>query len=847
MILTEIIINWHFQPDTFDVLCLVKGFWKSFYLIEKNIMRITKVNMDSLTLIQGIKILLLKGSQKINNKTVYGIREISIKTGNKELGLKDCKENNGGLNKWYIEDADWFEGGLYKKFSNDNSLFSKNSNAYLDILNKLTENPPVIKKMIQKGKELKKKIEELDSSLGEMDANLNIFKEEYGLDGEGDSKILGASSKRFGKSCGQILRIFPYKKSGYYWIKPPCSKIPLRVYCDLSNKNSRLYAFFGSTGEKNLNNVKSLRDVRFECAKLGLEPTEIRDLKEIDSLQNYLNDLKVNLSAKAVIPIGYDYGCDRKMCNKRYHSLNSINSPDSTDIIKANINRKNTLNMAWSKSIKKTEENSVGFGLGKHGLVTFALPGIYPIKGVICSQNDDPDLEIKKFLAIDCDTKIRGNEDFNSIEFTNIKVKCPAQCGTKGKGKVWGSNIFKDDSSICKAGIHAGQLEGSEGGLIEISIEGPQKFFKGSDFNGIVSEDFDKPWDQSFQIKKFKFNCYIDNFINKNSFLELNLATNLREKNHLSLSDSIKASEKLLFKELAKLKIYNGENDLGINNSKNSSQNSTFSNESNSNDLTNKIDTSEEAIEIIERKFISYKTDIKNQLTLLFNGQKLLNEVNLEYAPLSSSDINPEGQEKIMSSFDIHIQGSLIEMKKVLEMAHRRVERATKNNVLLKKEILELQRFDSFDENYRYSLEKNWKVYDFRKIENGPSKWIIEKLNSFGRDYVISQKNKTKSFSDTYDASHLILNYKQIYDAIFRVSFFTKDDKRVGFAFRYIDPFNYYIFDMEKSGKGFKRLRKVVNGKSHVLAIKEDGGYLQNKWYRIRIKYKLAEIQVIIY
>ena len=35
---------------------------------------------------------------------------------------------------------------------------------------------------------------------------------------------------------------------------------------------------------------------------------------------------------------------------------------------------------------------------------------------------------------------------------------------------------------------------------------------------------------------------------------------------------------------------------------------------------------------------------------------------------------------------------------------------------------------------------------------------------------------------------------------------------------------------------GFKRIRKIINGNSIVLEQKQDGGYLQDIWYRVFIQ-----------
>lgn len=47
----------------------------------------------------------------------------------------------------------------------------------------------------------------------------------------------GCSPKKPAEACWRIIDKFPWKKSGYYWIKPSCSKIPMRVYCDYASED----------------------------------------------------------------------------------------------------------------------------------------------------------------------------------------------------------------------------------------------------------------------------------------------------------------------------------------------------------------------------------------------------------------------------------------------------------------------------------------------------------------------------------------------------------------------------------------------------------------------------------
>jgi hypothetical protein len=77
-------------------------------------------------------------------------------------------------------------------------------------------------------------------------------------------------------------------------------------------------------------------------------------------------------------------------------------------------------------------------------------------------------------------------------------------------------------------------------------------------------------------------------------------------------------------------------------------------------------------------------------------------------------------------------------------------------------------------------------------------------------------------------ATHLTLRFKELYDAKFTARVLIRDDGRVGFTFRLKDPFNFYVFEMNRigSGRGYKRIRKFVNGVPTIIYSIDDGGYL---------------------
>lgn len=65
-----------------------------------------------------------------------------------------------------------------------------------------------------------------------------------------------------------------------------------------------------------------------------------------------------------------------------------------------------------------------------------------------------------------------------------------------------------------------------------------------------------------------------------------------------------------------------------------------------------------------------------------------------------------------------------------------------------------------------------------------------------------------------------------------------------GIAFRYRDPFNYYVFEMSKLKNGYVRLSKVVKGKLEVLQTVMNGGFNPKVWYLVKIEAQQNNLKV---
>lgn len=76
---------------------------------------------------------------------------------------------------------------------------------------------------------------------------------------------------------------------------------------------------------------------------------------------------------------------------------------------------------------------------------------------------------------------------YRGAEGRRITVIC--QPGSKAE-RIWGTDVYTDDSSICTAAAHAGIVSLSNGGLVTAVIAGGRPSYSGSTRHGITSERF---------------------------------------------------------------------------------------------------------------------------------------------------------------------------------------------------------------------------------------------------------------------------------------------------------------------------------------------------------------------
>ena len=81
----------------------------------------------------------------------------------------------------------------------------------------------------------------------------------------------------------------------------------------------------------------------------------------------------------------------------------------------------------------------------------------------------------KSILELTCDTIMNGNNDFDgnifiilAQIFSKFNVKCPNKCRVLANEAVTGNFLYKDDSPICLAAIHAGMIDDINGGAFSV-------------------------------------------------------------------------------------------------------------------------------------------------------------------------------------------------------------------------------------------------------------------------------------------------------------------------------------------------------------------------------------------
>ncbi|MEM8695965.1 MAG: LCCL domain-containing protein [Pseudomonadota bacterium] len=83
-----------------------------------------------------------------------------------------------------------------------------------------------------------------------------------------------------------------------------------------------------------------------------------------------------------------------------------------------------------------------------------------------------------------------------SLRGTGQSLRCHCAGSATGSGSVWGTDVYTDDSRICRAAVHAGAI-GPSGGTVVIRAVSGRASYAGSRRNGVATSNYGR-WSGSY-------------------------------------------------------------------------------------------------------------------------------------------------------------------------------------------------------------------------------------------------------------------------------------------------------------------------------------------------------------
>ena len=393
----------------------------------------------------------------------------------------------------------------------------------------------------------------------------------------------------------------------------------------------------------------------------------------------------------------------------------------------------------------------------------------YPVLSIICSTNDDRGKKNFSSNDIECDTNLRSNKFSNYEIYTNLRLICPRSCSSD-KSPIYGTGIYTDNSSICKAALHSGIIKDSDGGVIQVIIESGKKDYIGSTRFSIESLDYSKEWDRSFRIIKYNPYCPVDKLkefmkgkIKESSFISVEekfantqlSQINYNELNTISEFPYNKENRKsiVITKELEKLiNYYRFSNKISLKKDTPSNKNNKF----NINATPYYEMTTEDAITSIYAIKEKFTKQIEINKSVGQDFKTLIGKIIFQINILNlDKELGLKNQESVHNTLKKRTE---IIMKKIFNLSRKFKQRVFKTEHLLNKARVKIDNFlkmDQFIEDYSsQNIFDNYSVFNNMKGIGNPSKWDYYMYNLNGHFKTIIQKH---SF---FDSRSVFFNFK---------------------------------------------------------------------------------------
>ena len=535
--------------------------------IKNNKKRKNEFNLN-LNHLKIIKILMHVPLESYMNQAIYGINKIKLTDGAVPIITKKCSEINNELKTWTL-DEQWFYivtnkleyiraynilSESFKKLRTLNKNIKDEFKFIPMIKNKANHLNKILKDSYSQASKILLKIKRyksIDLKSKKYPKYIEILKKykylNFFSNDISNNNNLGATIVNSATDCHSIKRIFPNKKSGFYWIKPRCSKKSLRVYCDFSIKNKAISIYIWNNNQNPnteilIHKIQSPDDIRYLCATKGLEAIEISNKHIVRRIKQILFLKGWDLILPFAIPVGYDYGCDRKFCTRSYNSFNSMNSVNIEHFVNL---KKNHVEKITSAEML----NTVGFGFDRNKPLLFNMKN-KKVSAIICSTNNYGNEDNPLIQNIKCNDTMTNNRNLALSPYNVIAVKCPSFCLQEKNLMLIGTGRYSQNSSVCLAGIHNGLIKNLEGGVFNMNTKPKNDNFRSSKKNGIESQESNEESPYTFGVHEYKEKCPIQIYKNP----KVNHITSFIEKQSSKIEDTKKEEKKKKAEEEKKKK-----------------------------------------------------------------------------------------------------------------------------------------------------------------------------------------------------------------------------------------------------------------------------------------------------
>ncbi|UKK02164.2 hypothetical protein MACK_001519 [Theileria orientalis] len=556
---SRVVIDWEYQPLSYSIEASSDNI--TFKQIAANLSNASHTTTDAFpgTDFLQLRVVMMRPHYLhgvVSGGYVYGIRDLSVLSNNLITVVGDCRaaaNSADARDKYFVSYVSAFEPIMSRKITSmENNLHAVIADVS-DEMNRLKESLEESASCMDEKQDYEHHIDSI------VKKELSLWKTfttcKCGMEDvlQSDLSTLGENRNNPAEDCYFISQ---KGRSGFYWIQPPCSKQPLRVYCDMDSQSS-IFIWNGVNSASIANGLSN--SAQFQCASYGLEPFVIKSKHQIDEIKKAIHIMGFDKKLESYIPLAYRFGSDNKFRdfmnifsfislplpgnsslsasgstnNTTTSSVNArvIGTGTDTNTVKGNITRDTNPNDNGSNgSTTRQNDTAVDNGavLNNNSGATTTTPD--SVVGIDDNINNDEledlhmnamglsmatselekfDMETSEISAIVCSTN-KTDEIATPVELncgdvfgkskklygslnTNILVRCVEDCSEKTDLFVYGKDgLYSDRSAICPAAIHSGVIASK--GTFVISVESGMKYYEGSKQNGIQSLYYNKSW-----------------------------------------------------------------------------------------------------------------------------------------------------------------------------------------------------------------------------------------------------------------------------------------------------------------------------------------------------------------